>query len=102
MESSGKIEIEKFNGQSFELSKLKTEDVLVDKDQWIMVDPGTKPMTTSDADWNKLDQKTKSTIRLCIYDSVLLIVSRESAAKALWDRLGTLYQSKSLVNELFL
>ena len=34
MASSGKIEIEKFNGQSFELWKLKMEDLLVDKDQW--------------------------------------------------------------------
>eukprot|EP00253_Pinus_taeda_P028472 PITA_28472 len=66
MASSGKIEIEKFNGQSFELWKLNMEDLLVDKDQWIVVDP------------------------------------REATAKALWDKLGTLYQSKYLVNKLFL
>eukprot|EP00253_Pinus_taeda_P011875 PITA_11875 len=66
MASSGKIVIEKFNGQSFELWKLKMADLLVDKDEWIMVDPG------------------------------------EAMAKALWDKLGTLYQSKSLVNKLFL
>eukprot|EP00253_Pinus_taeda_P003131 PITA_03131 len=62
----GKIEVEKFNGQSFELWKLKMEDLLVDKDQWIAVDPG------------------------------------EATTKALWDKLWTLYQSKSLVNTLFL
>eukprot|EP00253_Pinus_taeda_P034618 PITA_34618 len=66
MASSGKIEIKKFNGQSFELWKLKMEDLLVDKDQWIMV------------------------------------YLAEAMAKALWDKLGTLYQSKSLVNKLFL
>eukprot|EP00253_Pinus_taeda_P035348 PITA_35348 len=66
MVSNGKIEIEKFNGQSFELWKLKMEDLLVDKDQWIAVDPG------------------------------------EVMTKALWDKLGTLYQYKSLVNKLFL
>ena len=43
MVSGGKIEIEKFSGQSFELWNLKMEDRLVDKDQWITVDPGTKP-----------------------------------------------------------
>eukprot|EP00253_Pinus_taeda_P011480 PITA_11480 len=42
------------------------EDLLVDKDQWIMVYSG------------------------------------EATTKALWDKLGTLYQSKSLVNKLFL
>ena len=55
MASSGNIEIEKFNGQSFELWKLKMEDLLVDKDQWIIVDPGTKPMGVSDEEWKKLD-----------------------------------------------
>ena len=50
MVSDGKIEIEKFNGQSFELWKLKMEDLLVDKDQWITIDPGTKPITMSDED----------------------------------------------------
>eukprot|EP00253_Pinus_taeda_P001538 PITA_01538 len=66
MASSGKIKIDKFNCQSFELWKLKMEDLLVDKDQWIVVDPG------------------------------------EAMAKALWVKLGPLYQSKSLVNKLFL
>eukprot|EP00253_Pinus_taeda_P006089 PITA_06089 len=66
MASSGKIEIEKFNGQSFELWKLNMKDLLVDKDQWIVVDPG------------------------------------EAMVKALWDKVGTLCQSKSLVNKLFL
>ena len=49
-----------------------------------------------------MDQKAKSTIRLCVSDSILLNVSGEATAKALWDKLGTLYQSKSLVNKLFL
>ena len=102
MASSGKIEIEKFNGQSFELWKLKMEDLLVDKDQWIAVDPGTKPTGVTDEEWQKLDRKAKSTIRLCISDSVLLNVSGEATTKALWVKLGTLYQSESLVNKLFL
>ena len=62
MASSGKIEIEKFNGQSFVLWKLKMEDLLVDKDQWIVVDLGTKPTVVSNEEWKKLDRKTKSTI----------------------------------------
>ena len=48
MASGGKIKIEKFNGQSFELLKIKMEDQLVDKDQWIAVDQGTKPTEMSD------------------------------------------------------
>ena len=74
----------------------------MDKDQWIAVDPGTKPTGMSDEDWKKLDRKAKSTIWLCVSDSVLLNVSGEATTKTLWDKLGTLYQSKSLVNKLFL
>ena len=59
-------------------------------------------MGVSDEEWKRLDRKAKSTIRLCVSDSVLLNVSGEAMAKAWWDKLGTLYQSKSLVNKLFL
>ena len=102
MESSGKIEIEKFNGHIFKLWKLKMEDLLVDKDHWIAVESSTKQTTMSDEDWKKLDQKAKSTIWLCISDSVLLNLFWEATTKTLWDKLGNLYQSKSLVNKLFL
>jgi hypothetical protein len=78
------------------------EDLLVDRDQWIAVDPGTTPTGTSADDWKKTDRKAKSTIRLCLSDSVLLNVSEEATAKDLWEKLGKLYQSKSLVNKLFL
>jgi hypothetical protein len=46
MESSFRIEKEKFNGKKFELWKLKMEDLLVDKEQWIVVDPGTQATGT--------------------------------------------------------
>jgi hypothetical protein len=72
------------------------------QDQSIAVDSGTEPTGTSTDDWKKLDQKVKLTIRLCLSNSVLLNVSKEATTKDLWDKLGKLYQSKSLVNKLFL
>jgi hypothetical protein len=102
MASNSKMEIKKFNGKSFELWKLKMEDLLVDRDQWITVDPGTTPIGTSTYDWKTLDQKAKNTIQLCLFDSVLLNVSEEATTKDLWEKLGKLFQSKSLVNKLFL
>jgi hypothetical protein len=74
MASNLKIEIEKFNGKRFELWKIKMEDLLVDRDQWIAVDPGTAPTRTSTDDWKKLDRKVKRTICLCLSDLVLLNV----------------------------
>jgi hypothetical protein len=56
----------------------------------------------SQEDWEKLDRRARSTIQLCLADSVLLNMSGESTAKELWEKLGNLYQSKSLVNKLFL
>ena len=38
------------------------EDLLVDNDQWIAVDLGTKPMGVSDEEWKKLYWTAKSTI----------------------------------------
>jgi hypothetical protein len=102
MESKSKMEIKNFNGKSFELWKLNMEDILVDRDQWITVDPGTATTGTSADDWKKMDRKAKSTIRLCLSNSVLLNVSEEATTKDLWENLGKLYQSKSLVNKLFL
>ena len=46
MASSSRIEIEKFNGKNFELWKLNMEDLLVEKEQWIVVDPVTQPTGT--------------------------------------------------------
>jgi hypothetical protein len=102
MASSSRIEIEKFNGQNFELWKLKMEDLLVDREQWVVVSPRTILMGMSKEEWEKLKRRERSTIQLCLADSVLLNVSGEDTAKKLWDKLGSLYQSKSLVNKLFL
>jgi hypothetical protein len=41
-------------------------------------------------------------IQLCLADSVLLDFLGEDLAKKFWDKLGSLYQSKYLVNKLFL
>lgn len=102
MENSGKIEIKKFNGHSFETWKLNMEDLSMDQDQWIVVDRGMTPTIMVEKYWVKLDQKVKITIHFFLLDSVLLNVSWESMVKDFRDKLGTLYQSKSLVRKLFL
>ena len=85
MVRNSKMEIEKFNVQSFELWKLNMEDLLVERDQWIIVDLCTTPTGTSKNDWKKLDQKAKRTIRPGLSDSTLLNVSEEATTKYLWD-----------------
>ena len=69
--TSSRVEIDKFNGNNFELWKLNMEDVLVDKEQWAFMDLGTKPASMSSEDWEKLDRKARSTILLCLSYSIL-------------------------------
>jgi hypothetical protein len=68
MARNSKMEIEKFNGKIFEPWKLKMEDLLVDRDQWIAVDLGTAPTRTTVDDWKKTDRKARAQ-----FDDVSLI-----------------------------
>ena len=56
MLNTSRIEIEKFNFLNFELWKLKMENILVDREKWVDVEPGTKWTCTSDEDWTKLNE----------------------------------------------
>jgi hypothetical protein len=78
------------------------KDLLVDRKQWVHVKPRTKLKGKSDEDWKKLDKESHSTIQIYFVDSVLLNVSEEDTTNKLWDKLGNLYQSKSMVNKLFI
>ena len=62
MSNTFRIEIEKFNGQNFELWKLKMEYLLVDKEQWIAIEPRMILTHTLKKEQNKLDKKLESSI----------------------------------------
>jgi hypothetical protein len=68
----------------------------------VVVDLCTDLVAISKEYWEKLAIKSRSTIFLCLLDSVLLNVSREDTAKKLWENLENLYYSKSLVDKLFM
>jgi hypothetical protein len=102
MASSSRIEIEKFNGHNCDLWKLKIDYLLVDREQWTTICPGTMLTGMSMKKWEKIQRRARSAIQLCLADSVLLNGLGEDSSKKLWDKLGSLYQSKSMVNKLFL
>jgi hypothetical protein len=52
--------------------------------------------------WEKLDRIQRSTIQICLEDLVFLNFSGESTTEEVWDKLGNLYQSKSLVSKFSL
>ena len=58
--------------------------------------------TVSVEDWEELDLKAASTIRLCLAKNILANVSGISTTKGLWKKLEQMYQVKSLSNRLYL
>jgi hypothetical protein len=102
MESSPRIEIKKFNGHNFELCKFKIEDLFVDREKWETIYLGTIPTCILREEWEKLEIRARSMIQICLENLVLLNVSGEDSTKKMLDKLGRLYQSKSLVNKFFL
>jgi hypothetical protein len=61
MASISRIEIEKFNGQNFDISKLKIENLLVDQEKWASVCLCTILKGMPREEWEKLDRRERST-----------------------------------------
>ena len=53
-------------------------------------------------DWEDLDLKTLSTIRLCLAYGVLFNIVEEDSRSCLWVKLEILYMTTSLTNKIFL
>jgi hypothetical protein len=76
---SAKFEIEKFNGKNnFEIWKVKMHDLLVQQGVVkALLGKEKQPASITDEDWDEMDARALSAIRLCLADDVLFnIVSR--------------------------
>eukprot|EP00253_Pinus_taeda_P017110 PITA_17110 len=78
--SNAKVKVEKFIGKSnFSLWKLKVRDLLMQQGLHKALDGATKrPATMTDSNWEDLDARALSTIRLCLADEVLFNIVEES------------------------
>jgi hypothetical protein len=96
------FEVEKFSGKNnFELWKLKMRDLLVQQGlQKVLEGKTKKPTRMIDEDWEDLNARALSTIRLCLADEVLVNITREETKTSLWNRLESLYMTKSLMNKI--
>ncbi|KAF5480552.1 hypothetical protein F2P56_001292 [Juglans regia] len=56
----------------------------------------------SDEDWEDLDLRAASAIRLCLAKNVLANIHGISTAKELWEKLEELYQTKGVSNRVYL
>lgn len=102
--SNAKFEVEKFNGKNnFELWKLKARDMLVQQGLHRALDgKAKKPAGMDDDDWEDLDMRALSSIRLCLADEVLFNIVGEKTAAGIWSRLESLYMTKSVTNRIYL
>ena len=61
-----------------------------------------KPLTVADDEWEDLDAKALSTIHLCLMNDVLFNIIGEKSATSLWNKLESLYMTKSVTNIIYL
>jgi hypothetical protein len=61
-----------------------------------------KLASMTDEDWEDLDARALSTIRLCLVDEVLFNIVEDMTTIGLWTKLEILYMTKNLSNKIFL
>ena len=67
----GKFRVEKFNGQNYQLWKMKMEDYLYQKDLYLPLGGKEKQSAArKDEEWEVLDRKALGTIWMCMASSV--------------------------------
>ena len=63
MADEGKLRVDRFNGQNFQLWKMQMEDYLYQKDLWKLLEGKTKNQgSMSNEEWDLLDRKTLGSI----------------------------------------
>ena len=93
-----RIDASKYDGKTdFTMWQLTIKDVLVqqgldDALEW------TKPKEMSDTDWAQIQKRAASTIGLALAPDVRYNVLKESTPNEIWDKLASIYASKSLTN----
>ncbi|XP_031266256.1 uncharacterized protein LOC116124670 [Pistacia vera] len=97
-----KFEVPLFDGKiNFMLWRSTIQDLLVQQglDQAL---EESKPEKMSDKEWNRIQRRAVSTIRLALAPETKYIMLIESTPKGLWEKLEGIYASKSLTNRLCL
>lgn len=61
-----------------------------------------KPLEMEYHNWEQLQEKAVTTIRLCLVDDVLYHIMNLSSPVKIWKKLKSRYVSKSLMSKLYL
>src|SRR5690349_8546248 len=98
------VSIERLDGTNYHVWKFKMQLILEDKDLFGVIDGTDVKPEKNDAlnEWMKRDKKARVTICLALSDSILATVRNCDTAVSVWEKLSSVYESKSLVNRLFM
>ena len=97
-----KVDVVKFDGTgNFRLRQRRVKYLLVQQGLVkALYGKAKKPETMMDDEWEELDMKAVSTIRLCLVDELMYHVIDDMSTSAIWLKLESRYMSKSLTNKL--
>ena len=90
------------NGSNYHIWKGKMKDLLFVKKMHLPVFASNKPQSLNDEEWEFEHLQVCGYIRQWVEDNVRNHIVNETHAKSLWDKLETLYASKTGNNKLFL
>ncbi|KAJ0834198.1 putative RNA-directed DNA polymerase [Helianthus annuus] len=107
-----RFDVEKYDGRiNFGLWQVQVKDVLIQSGLHKALRGKLTPVSSKDSsgtskdddeEWEDLDLRAASAIRLCLAKNVLANVHGISTAKDLWEKLEQLYQGKGISNRLYL
>lgn len=102
--TTAKYDVEPFDGKSnFSIWQSTVKDILVQQGLLkALKGKSNKPATMKDEEWEELEAKAVSCIRLSLAPQIKYQVLTETSAKDLWEKLEKVYMSKSLSNRLYL
>nr|KYP56587.1 Retrovirus-related Pol polyprotein from transposon TNT 1-94 [Cajanus cajan] len=90
------------NGTNYHLWKGKMKDLLFVKKMHLPVFATQKPDSMSEEEWDFEHQQVCGFIRQFVEDNVYNHIANETHARALWEKIESLYASKSRNNKLYL
>ena len=103
MENEGKLRVDRFNWQNFQLWKMQMEDFIYQKDLWKLLEGKAKNQgSMSNDEWDLLHRKALGSIQLCLAPSVAFNITKAKTTEDLMDTLVTLYEKPFASNKVFL
>jgi hypothetical protein len=101
MVEDGKLRVDKFNGQNYQLWMMHMKYYLYKKDIYILLGGKEKQlMSMKDEEWEVLDKNALGMIWLCLETSVAFNISKENTMEDLMEAFLNLYEKPSTSNKV--